>query len=287
VVIENQKMSNKPSLNRIIGQINKEHGETVIARLGDMKNVECERIKTGVESFDDAIGGGFPKGRLVELYGEPSSGKTLMSLLAIATAQKEGMGDCVFIDAENSFDPVWARKLGVNTDDLVLVQLGIGESIFDLISNVLRAEPAIIVVDSVGGMTTNTEYEATFDKQHMATKARLMSRALPIIVTKNKNTLIIFVNQIRTIVTTWGGGGSTTTGGRALGFYASIRVQVKKDREMLFEGPKTGHDPIGQVCQFRITKNKTAPPYVTGSFKLFFDGRVEGKKKKRKVVKTK
>jgi len=278
-------MTKKPSLNRIIGQINKKAGETVIARLGDMENTECERIKTGVESIDEALGGGFPTGRVVELYGEPSSGKTLMSLLAIATAQREERGDCVFIDAEGSFDPVWAQKLGVDIDKLVLAQMGVGENIFDLISSVLKAEPAIIVIDSVGGMTTSTEYDATFDKQHMATKARLMSRALPVIVTKNKNTLIIFVNQIRTIVTTWGGGGTTTTGGRALGFYASVRVMVKRDKEMLFEGVKTGHDPIGQVVQFRVTKNKTAPPYVTGSFKLFFDGKVVGKKKKRKVVK--
>lgn len=262
------------SLNRIIAQINKAAGETVIGRLGDMQNLATKRYPTGVKRLDDALGGGFPSGRMVELYGLPSSGKSLIASMVIANAQKEG-GECVYVDAEGSFDPSFARKLGVDTDKLALVQMGIGEDIIDTIIQVLRSRPAVIVIDSVGAMITRDEFVESVEKVFMAPKARLMSRGLPKITAANKGTLIIFINQLRQIITTWGGGGTTTPGGMALGFYASVRVLVKKDREMLYEGPKTGHDPIGQIVQFNITKSKVSVPHQTGSFKFYFNGRIQ------------
>lgn len=268
------ELKEKPSLNRIIGQINKAAGETVIGRMGDMKNLATKRYQTGIKRLDDALGGGFPAGRMVELYGLPSSGKSLIASLAVASAQRDG-GECVYVDAEGSFDPAFAQKLGVDTDKLVIVQMGIGEDILDTIIKVLEAEPAVIVVDSIGAMVTRNEFQESVEKVFMAPKARLMSKGLPIITAANKGTLIIFINQLRSVITTWGGGGTTTPGGMALGFYASIRMLVKKDKEMLFEGPKTGHDPVGQIVQFNITKNKTAQPHVTGSFKFYFDGRIK------------
>ena len=262
------------SLNRIIAQINKAAGETVIGRLGDMQNLATKRYPTGVKRLDDALGGGFPSGRMVELYGLPSSGKSLIASMVIANAQKDG-GECVYVDAEGSFDPSFARKLGVDTDKLALVQMGIGEDIIDTIIQVLRSRPAVIVIDSVGAMITRDEFVESVEKVFMAPKARLMSRGLPKITAANKGTLIIFINQLRQIITTWGGGGTTTPGGMALGFYASVRVLVKKDREMLYEGPKTGHDPIGQIVQFNITKSKVSVPHQTGSFKFYFNGRIQ------------
>ena len=262
------------TLNRVIAQLNKKYGETIIGRLGDMKNIATKRYPTGVKRLDDALGGGFPAGRMVELYGLPSSGKSLIASLVVANAQKQG-GECIYVDAEGSFDPEFAKKLGVDTDKLALVQMGIGEDIIDTIIQVLRSEPAVIVVDSVGAMLTRDEFEESVEKVFMAPKARLMSKGLPKMTAANKGTLIIFINQLRQIITTWGGGGTTTPGGMALGFYASVRIQIKKDKEMLFEGPKTGHDPIGQIVQFNITKSKVSVPHQTGSFKFYFDGRIK------------
>lgn len=275
MAVKKEEISMEPTtLNRVIAAINKKAGETVIGRLGDMQNVATKRYVTGVKKLDEAMGGGFPEGRMVELYGLPSSGKSLIAQLVIANAQKDG-GECVYVDAEGSFDPKFAKLLGVDTDKLALVQMGIGEDIIDTIVQVLRAQPAVIVVDSVGAMITRDEFQESVEKVFMAPKARLMSKGLPKITAANKKTLIIFINQLRQVITTWGGGGTTTPGGMALGFYASVRVQIKKDKDMLYEGPKTGHDPIGQIVQFNITKNKTAPPHRTGSFKFFFDGGIQ------------
>lgn len=263
-----------PSLNRIIAQINKKAGETVIGRLGDMKNIAEVRIPTGVEGLDKAVGGGFPVGRMIELYGLPSSGKSLISQLLIAQAQKMG-GECVYVDAEGSFDPVFAQSLGVDTDKLALVQTGIGEDIIDTVAEVLKAEPMIIVIDSVGAMITRTESEESVEKVFMAPKARMMSKGLPKLTALNKKTLIIFINQLRKSLNTWGPASNTTTGGMSLGFYASVRVEVKRDKELLYEGGKKSGEVIGQIVQFHVTKNKTAAPYKVGSFKFYFDGHFE------------
>lgn len=264
----------KLSLNRIIAQINKKAGENVIGRLGKMENVATTRIPTGVPQLDTAVGGGFPVGRMVELYGLPSSGKSLIAQLVMAQAQKMG-GECVYVDAEGTFDPVFAKTLGVNTDDLVLVQMGIGEDILDSMCELLKAEPMVMVVDSIGAMITRDESEESVEKVFMAPKARLMSKGMPKLVALNKKTLIIFINQLRKNITMFGGGGNTTMGGMALGFYASVRVEVKRDRELLYEGGKKSGEVIGQIVQFNITKNKTSQPYKVGSFRFYFDGHYE------------
>ena len=203
-----------------------------------------------------------------------NSGKSLIASMVIANSQKDG-GECVYVDAEGSFDPSFARKLGVDTNKLALVQMGIGEDIIDTIIQVLRSRPAVIVIDSVGAMITRNEFVESVEKVFMAPKARLMSRGLPKITAANKGTLIIFINQLRQIITTWGGGGTTTPGGMALGFYASVRILIKRDKDLLYEGPKTGHDPIGQQINFNITKSKVSVPHQTGSFKFYFDGRIQ------------
>lgn len=263
-----------PSLNRIIAQINKKAGETVIGRLGDMENITAERIPTGVEIFDKALGGGFPAGRMVELYGLPSSGKSLISQLAIAQAQKRGE-ECVYVDAEGSFDPSFAKLLGVDTDKIALMQIGVGEDIFDTLAEILKAEPGVIVVDSVAALVTRAEMEDSVEKAEMASKARLMSKALRKINALNKKTLIIFINQLRQGIATWGPAPKVTTGGMALGFYSSVRIEVKRDKELLYEDGKKSGEVVGQIVQFHVTKNKTAKPYQVGSFKFFFDGHFE------------
>jgi len=263
----------KPTLNMIMAQINKSAGETVVQRLGKMEKIDADRIPTGVKKLDGALGGGLPVGRMVEFYGLPASGKSLVAQLIIGQAQKMG-GDCVFVDAEGSFDPDFAIKLGVDVEKLALVQTGIGEDIIDIVAKILKAEPAVVVIDSVGAMITRTEYEESVEKVFMAPKARLMSKGLPKLTALNRKTLIIFINQQRSIITTWGGGGLTTPGGMALGFYSSVRLEVKRDRELLYEGAKKTSDVIGQIVQWNVTKNKTAPPHKKGSFKFYFDGRI-------------
>ena len=264
----------KTTLNEIMAQINKKAGETVVQRLGKMERIEAERISCGIKKLDEAVGGGFPMGRMVEFYGLQASGKSLIAQLIIAQAQKTDK-DCVYVDAEGAFDPEFARKLGVKVEDLALVQTGIGEDIIDVVAKLLEAEPAVIVIDSVGAIITRDEYIESVEKVFMAPKARLMSKGLPKLTAKNRKTLIIFINQLRKIVTTWGGGGMTTTGGMALGFYSSIRLEVKRDKDLLYADGKKSGEVVGQVVLFNVTKNKTAAPHKTGSFKFFFDGHIE------------
>jgi recombination protein RecA len=211
---------------------------------------------------------------MVELYGLPSSGKSLIAQLIIANAQKAG-GDCVYVDAEGAFDPAFAKLLGVNVENLALVQTGIGEDIIDVVIKTLNAEPAVVVIDSVGAIITRDEYEESVEKVFMAPKARLLSKGLPKLTAKNKKTLIIFINQLRKVLTMFGSGGMTTTGGMALGFYSSIRVEVKRDKELLYKDEKKSGEVVGQIVHFNVTKNKTAPPHREGSFKFYFEGKIE------------
>jgi recombination protein RecA len=263
-----------PTLNKVIAQINKDAGEVVVGRLADMENINTERIPCGIKALDDAVGGGFPLGRMVEFFGLESSGKSLIAQLIMANAQKKG-GECVYVDAEGSFDPTFAKMLGVDTDKVAIVQTGIGEDIVDTIAKLLEAEPMVIVIDSIGAMITREEVEQSVEKIFMAPKARLMSKGLPKLTTLNKKTLIIFINQLRKVITSWGGGGFTTPGGMALGFYSSIRLEVKRDKEFIYADNKKSGEIIGQIVHFNVKKNKTAIPYKTGSFKYYFDGHIE------------
>lgn len=262
-----------PSLNRIILEINKKAGEQVIGKLGDFPSMNIKRLPTGIKSLDEALGGGFPMKRVVELYGLPSGGKSLISLLVIKSAQAQNL-DCVYVDVEDSFDPVWAEKLGVDTKKLVVAQSSVGEDIMDMLCKILEAEPAVIVIDSVAAMIPRVEQEESVEKVTMALKARLMSRGLAKLTSLNKGTMIIFINQLRATLAMWGPQ-TTTTGGRSLGHYASIRMEVKKG-DQLHEDDKKTKPVIGQMVSFNVTKNKTAPPYQPGSFKFYYeDCRIE------------
>lgn len=233
-----------------------------------MKNITAERIPSGIPNLDEAIGGGFPMRRTVELYGIPSSGKSLIAMKVISEAQKMGK-ECIYMDVEDAFDPVFAKALGVNTDQLVIVQSSVGEPTLDILCRLLPSKPGVIVVDSVAALVTMGEMEEeSFEKQFMAPKARLMSRSLAKINALNQGTLIMFINQLRSTMAMYGPP-TTTTGGRALGHYASIRVEVKKT-ELLHEDDKKTKPVTGQVVGFNITKNKTAPPFKTGSFKFIY-----------------
>lgn len=262
-----------PSLNRVIAEINKKHGENILGRISDMENLVMERIPTGIKKLDDALGGGFPLRRIVELYGVPSGGKSLISMLIIKEAQAKGL-DCVYVDVEDSFDPIFAEKLGVNTKKLIIAQSAIGEDVMDLVCRLLDAEPGVIVVDSVAAMITRGEMEEEIDKAFMAPKARLMSKGLARINALNKKTLVVFINQLRATMAMYGPQ-TTTTGGRSLGHYASIRMEIKKAEQIHLDDKKT-KDVIGQIIAFNVTKNKTAPPYKIGSFKFFYeDAKIE------------
>lgn len=268
----NEEEVKVPSLKRVIAQINKDAGENVIGKLSDMPLLSVERLSTGVKQLDEALGGGFPSKRVVELYGQPSAGKSLISLLVIKEAQKLGK-QCVYLDVEDTFDAEWAKKLGVNTDELILSQSSVGEDTLGLVIKLLKAEPDIIVVDSVAAMITRAELEEDIDKAFMAPKARLMSKGLSIINALNKKTLIIFINQLRATMAMYGPQ-FVTPGGNALKFYTSVRVEVKKTEE-LHEDDKKTKPVIGQIIGFKTTKNKTAAPFQVGSFKFFYDGRIE------------
>jgi len=249
------------NVEKVILRINKKFGENTIGKIGKMPTVKAERISSGSPYFDWAIGGGWPRGKTVELYGPYSSGKSLIALRTIAEAQKKDI-ECVYLDAENAFDPDFAKLLGVDPDKLVISQLSSGEGIFDIINMLLDSDVGLIVIDSVASLVPKYEEEESMEKQTIGLHARLMSKALRKITgraSKNK-TLIIFVNQIREKI---GGYGNPeiTTGGRALGFYSSLRVEVRRG-ELLKEEKKI----IGQQVKFKVTKSKVGPPFRDGYF---------------------
>lgn len=264
------KMEEKKAkdLSRVLAEINKKAGERVIGRLSTMPNMQIERLKTGVSILDDALGGGFPSKRIIELYGLPSGGKSLICMLTIASAQKEGKS-CIYIDVEDSFDPEFATKLGVDVDKLVVAHVGVTEEVMNMIIKLLEAEPDLIVVDSVAAMSTIDEMEEPVEKQFMALKARAMSKALPKLVTLNRKTTLLFINQIRNTMAMYGAK-TTTPGGMALTHACSVRLEIKKGDFLRVDGKKTT-DVIGQIIKFKITKNKTAPPFKEGAFQFFYE----------------
>lgn len=268
---EKKVEGNVPSMERIMAEINKEYGAGTAMRGSDL--LKMERFSTGISTLDEKMGGGFPKGRIVELYGQPMTGKSLISLLTIVQRQKNG-GKCVYFDCEDSFDPEWAEKLGVNMDRLDVMKISKGEDTFNMLFKMLEGRPDIIVVDSVDSMVIKDELEEDVEKAFMARKARLMSKAMRMLTPKNKGTLIIFINQLRSTMAMYGPK-FVTPGGLALKFYSSIRLEVKKSEDIHEEGKKT-LPIIGQVVSFKVDKNKTAVPQQIGSFKFFYDGKVEG-----------